>query len=170
MEVAALEAGLLDVGGEIFGEALGERGDEDSLTGGDALFDLVEQVGDLALGGVDFDFGIDQTRGADDLLDDFTAGVFELVFAGCGGDEDDPARTLAPECFELFEAERAVIQGAGKPEAVLDEDLLALAVAVVHRLELGDGDVALVDDHEVVFGKIVEEGVGRGSPGLRPSR
>ena len=43
---------------------------------------------------------------------------------------------------------------------MVDERLLAGPVALVLAVELGDGDVRLVDDQEEVVGEEVEEGVG----------
>ncbi len=60
--------------------------------------------------------------------------------------------------------EGAVVHGGGEAEAVVDEVLLAGAVAVPHAVELGDGDVGLVDEEEVVAGEVVEER-GRGFAG-----
>ncbi len=44
----------------------------------------------------------------------------------------------------------------GQAEAVVDEVLLAGAVAVPHAVELRDGDVGLVDEDEIVAGEVVE--------------
>ena len=44
---------------------------------------------------------------------------------------------------------------------MLDQRLLAGAVALVLAVELGDGDVGLVDHHQEVVGEVVEQGVGR---------
>ena len=59
--------------------------------------------------------------------------------------------------LELLELERAVVERAGEAEAVLDQRLLAGAVAAVHRADLGDGLVGLVDDEEEVLGEVVDE-------------
>ncbi len=45
----------------------------------------------------------------------------------------------------------------GKPKAVLDQVLLAGPVAPVHTADLGNGDVALVDDHESIVWQIVDQ-------------
>ena len=60
--------------------------------------------------------------------------------------------------LELFEFEGAVVHGGGQAEAVVDEVLLAAAVAVPHAVELRDGDVGLVDEEEEVAREVVEEG------------
>ena len=68
---------------------------------------------------------------------------------------------LADALLELVEGQGAVIQGAGQPEAIIDQDLLALFVAVVHAADLGHGHVALVDDQQVIIGQVVNQGVRR---------
>ena len=98
--------------------------------------------------------GIDEAGGADDLLDDDAGGAGEFVGAGRGGDVDG----LVDAVLELLEFERAVVHGGGQAEAVVDEILLAAAVAVPHAVDLGDGGVALVDEEEEVAGEVVEQG------------
>ena len=97
--------------------------------------------------------GIDEAGGADDLFDDDAGGFGEFVGAGRGGDVDD----LAGAGLELLEVEGAVVHGGGQAEAVVDEVLLAAAVAVPHAVELRDGDVGLVDEEEEVAGEVVEQ-------------
>jgi hypothetical protein len=46
--------------GEVFGNALGESGDEDALVVGGAVADLGEEVVDLALDGANFYLGVDE--------------------------------------------------------------------------------------------------------------
>ena len=75
VHVAAADADLGVVAGEVFGHALGEGGDEDAFVALGAVADFGEQVVDLAFDGADFDFGIDEAGGADDLLDDDAGGA-----------------------------------------------------------------------------------------------
>ncbi len=109
----------------------------------------------MALCGMDDDFRIDQAGGTDDLLDDFAAGFFEFVFAGCRGDVDD----LVPHRLEFLEFQRAIVERAGKTEAVIDQDRLTRAVAVVHRVDLWKRYVRFVDDEQEIPGEIVEQRV-----------
>src|SRR6185437_12877069 len=160
VHIAAADADLGVVVGEVLGHALGEGSDEDALADLGAGADLGEEVVDLALDGADLDLGVDEAGGADDLFDDDAGGFGELVGAGRGGDVDD----LAGARLELLELERAVVHGGGQAEAVVDEVLLARAIAVPHAVELRDGDVRLVDEEEVVAGEVVEQG-GRGLAG-----
>ena len=59
-----------------------------------------------------------------------------------------------------MKAEGAVVQGGGQPKAVLDQGGLARAVATVHAANLGNGDMALINEDEVVVRKIVEQRMG----------
>jgi hypothetical protein len=61
------------------------------------------------------------------------------------------------------EAEWAVVERGGKPEAELDQGLLAGAIPLVHAAELGNGLVGLVDEHDEVVGEVVDQGVRRGA-------
>ncbi len=142
VHVAAAHADLGVVAGEVFGHALGERGDEHALVAFGAVANLGEQIVDLAFDGADFDLGIDEAGGADDLLDDDAGGLGELVRAGRGGDVDG----LVDAVLELLELERAVVARGGQAETVVDEVLLAALVAVPHAVHLRNGGVALVDE------------------------
>jgi len=62
--------------------------------------------------------------------------------------------------LELGERERPVVQCARKPEAVVDEDLLARTVTEVHAAHLRDRDVGLVDEREEVRREVVQERPG----------
>ena len=53
--------------------------------------------------------------------------------------------------------ERPVVERRRQAEAVVDQVLLARAVAAVHAAELRDGHVALVDDHQRVRRQIVDQ-------------
>jgi hypothetical protein len=75
VHVAALDADLGVVAGEVLGHALGEGGDEDALVAFGAVADFGEKVVDLAFDGANFDLGIDEAGGADDLLDDDAGGA-----------------------------------------------------------------------------------------------
>ncbi len=103
---------------------------------------------------------VDEPGRPDDLLGDVEA-LAQLERPGRGADEDD-LRHLGDE---LVEAQRPVVEGARQPEAVVDERLLAGAVAFVHAVDLGHRHVRFVDEDEEVAGEEVEQAVGRG-PGL----
>ena len=77
----------------------------------------------------------------------------ELVRARRRRDEDH----LVDLAEELVEAERAVVEGGREAEAVVDERLLARAVALVHPPELRHGLVRLVDVDDEVVGEVVDQ-------------
>ena len=64
------------------------------------------EIVDLALGRADLNDGVEETRRADDLLDDLLA-VLVLPGPGRGRDVDD----LVDVRKELLEAERPVVEG-----------------------------------------------------------
>ncbi len=126
--------------------------------------DLVDQVVDLALRRLDDDLRVDQTGGADHLLDELAAGVAELV--GPRGRRE--VHRLPDPIGELLPGQRPVVDRGRQPEAELDQVALAGHVALVHAADLRDGHVGLVDDEQEVFREVVDEGGGRGAGG-RPS-
>ena len=153
MEITRAHACFVEVFGEIFGHAFGERGDEDARAGVDDGLDFADGVIDLSERGPDVEDGVEQACRADELLDDFALGLFDLAVARGRGDIDD----LVDEGFEFLEIERAVVECGRQPEAVIDEDLLARPVAPVHAADLRDADMAFVNDEQEVVGKIIDE-------------
>ena len=153
MQIAAAHADFGEIFGEIFGHALGERGDENALVALGADADLLEQVVHLALDRAHFDFGIDQARGANHLLDDNAAGLREFVGAGRGRNVDD----LIDAVLEFLESERAIIERGGHAEAVIDQSLLARAVAVIHGVQLRNGLVRFVDEEQEIVRDVIEQ-------------
>ena len=139
-----------------FGAALREGGHEHAVAFLGHLADLGHQVVDLSLERAYLDLGVEEAGGADHLLGDGLRDLV-LVVAGRGAREDDLVHLL----LELREAERAVVLGAGEAEAVVYQLLLARLVAVVHRAQLRNGHVRLVDDREEVVGEVVEQAFGR---------
>ncbi len=121
----------------------------------DDLVHFGQQIVDLPLGGLDRDGRIEQPRRADELFDDLPR-LFQLVGRGRRGDADH----LRHARIELLKRERTVVIGGLHAEAVLHKIDLACKVAVVHGADLRNGHVALVDEYEEIFGKIVEQGKG----------
>ena len=161
VEVADFDAGVEEVVGEVFGHFFGEGGDEDAFVFGGSGADFADKVVDLAGGGFDGDFGVDEAGGSDDLFDVFAAGCCEFVAAGGGGHVDG----LADAFFEFFPGEGPVVEGGGEAEAEFYQVAFAGHVPFEHGADLGDGDVGFVDDGEEVVGEIVEEGGGGAAGG-----
>ena len=138
---------------EVLGHALCERRHEHALLLLHGERDLGEQVIDLGDGGTHLDPGVDEARRTHDLLNHLARTLLELV--GCGRRRDEDA--AAHLALELVEAERAVVERGRKTEAVVDERLLARAVAAVHAAELSHHHVALVEEHDAVGREVVDE-------------
>ena len=136
MQVLDLDAALGQVGREFLGHLLRQGGNEDTLVAFDANAHLLEKIIDLALGGLDDNERVDESRRANDLLDD-TIGAFEFVGAGGGREVDGLADALG----ELVPLERTVVHRGGQAEPVIDEGALTRHVSLEHRADLGDGHV-----------------------------
>ena len=159
-----LDAHLLQVVGQVLGHLLGQRGDQRALARLGARCGSRRAGRRSAPRSGDLDLGIEHAGRADDLLDDRRA-VLVLVRARRGGDED----RLVDVSLELVEGQRAVVERRGQAEAVVDQHLLARAVAVEHAAHLRQRDVRLVDDQQEVVRQVVEQRPGRlARPGGRP--
>src|SRR5262249_47017269 len=55
------------------------------------------------------------------------------------------------------EFERPIVERARQPEAVLDQRLFARAIAAVHRAELRNGLVRLVEDQQKVVREVIDQ-------------
>ncbi len=156
VEPFALDAFVGEIEREVFGQALGERGHQNALADGAALFDLLQEVGHLAAGGLHVDQRVQQTGGPNHLLDDLAAGFFELVGTGSGRDIDH----LVDLAFPFIEFERAVVERAGEAEPVFDQRGFAAVVAMEHAAHLRHGGVRLIDEQQKVVGEEAVERVG----------
>ena len=133
-----------------------KRRDQDPVASlGDRL-DLVHQVVDLVLRLAHVDLGVDDAGRADDLLDHPTR-LGALEGPRRGRDHDQ----LRHAFEELVELKRPVVDRGGQAEAVVDQGLLARAVALVHAADLRDRLVGLVDEDDEVVGEIVDQRVRR---------
>ena len=137
---------------EVLGHLLRQRGDQHALVRVGAHAHLVHQVVDLVARLAHLDLGVDDARGAHDLLDDLGR-VLALERTRRRRHEDHPRNPLE----ELVEAQRAIVERRRQPEAVLDERVLARAVALVHAAELRDRLVRLVDEADEVVREVVDQ-------------
>jgi hypothetical protein len=128
----------------------------------EALLDLAQQI--VHLGGRRATTMIGSTRpvGPHHLLHHLA-----LVLLLVGRRRGRHEHRLGQQALELLELERPVVQRRRQAEAVLDQVLLARAVALVHRPHLADRHVGFVDEHQAVLGQVVDQGRRR-IAGLRP--
>ncbi len=155
MQIADFEIVLRQVFGEVFGHFLGQRGDEHPALLCHNLAAFGHEVVDLMRGRADFHRRINEAGGADDLFGDFVVSdLFELPWRRGGGDEDG----LAAHCAPFLEFQRAVVDGGGQAEAVLDQCALAFGIAGIHGAQLRHHDVAFIEEHERVIGEVFDEG------------
>ncbi len=149
MQPFAVDPLFRQVGRQILGEALGQRGDQHALAGSRPLANLFQQVGDLALSGTDFDHRVQQAGGADDLRHNFAPRLFQLVGARRGRHEDH----LVDSLFPFLKFQRAVVQGAGQPKSMFHQHRLATVVPRIHRSDLRYRGVRLVHEQEKILGE-----------------
>ncbi len=114
--------------------------------------DLGQQVVDLRLRRAHIEHRIDESGRANDLLDDLTR-VHSLVFRRRRRHE----HRLRQQAFELVEAKRPVVERGRQAEAVVDEVLLARAVALVHAAGLRNRHVRLVDEHQRARRQVIDQ-------------
>src|SRR5580658_8145745 len=112
----------------------------------------MQQVVDLTFHRPNLNRRVDQSGGADDLLDHYAGRLSKFIRTGRRGNIDE----LVGAMLELFEGERTIIQGRRHAESVLHQRLLAGAVAVIHPMKLRHGLMRLVDEHEKVAWKIIK--------------
>ena len=147
---------LLQVVGEVLGHPLGEGRDEDALVLLFALADFIQEVVHLPRDGPDFHLRVHQSGRPNDLLDDNAPRQTQLILPRRGGDEHHARH----QAHELVVAQRPVVEGGREPEPVVHERLFAGAVAFVHRAELRQRLVRLVDDAQIIVREIVEQAGG----------
>ena len=166
VQIAHLDAMFVVIVGQLLGHALGQRGDQHPLVLGHPRGDFRQQIVHLAGHRADFHFRVHQAGGAHQLLDHL-AGVAGFVVGRGGGDKN----ALRHFVFEFFKFQRPVVQRRRQAKAVFHQIFFARAVAFVHAANLADGDVRFVDDHQRVFGQVINQRRRRfasGVPGKMP--
>ena len=119
----------------------------------DAQVDLRQQIVDLRRRRPHLDLRVDQPGRPHHLLHHL-----RLVLRARSRPASPRRRSSARiMLLELVEAQRPVVERRRQAEAVVDQVLLARAVALVHAADLRDGDVALVDDHQRVARQVVDQ-------------
>ena len=115
--------------------------------------DFLDEVVDLVERHTHFQRRVDQPRGTNQLFDDDPFAFGQLPVGRGGADVDGRALQL----LEFVECQRPVVLGRREPEAIFDQVLLARAVTAEHGVYLRNGDVAFVDDHQIILRKIVQQ-------------
>ena len=156
MEIAHLDVHFAQIGRQAFRHLLGQRGDQHAVALARGLDDFGVEVVNLTGCGTDVDLGIEQTGRADNLLDNLT-GMLHFIRRGRRADADE----LTDALLEFLKAQGAVVKGTRQAEAVGNECFLACAVAVVHGANLRQGDMAFIDEDDVVLGEIIQQGIRR---------
>ena len=109
MDVGRGDAQAQEVFRQLFGHAFGEGGHQRALIVRNGDADFFEQVVDREIGVAHLDGRIEQTGGANHLIDVHTARFGEFILVGGGADIDD----LVGEFAKLFKFERAIVERGG---------------------------------------------------------
>ena len=120
----------------------------------DALADLAEQVVDLAADRAHLDLRVEQAGRADDLLDDHALGLAAARTRRASPRRRSPGGMRSSNSSNLS---GRLSSARRQAEAVLDQRLLARAVAAVHRADLRHRLVRLVDEQQEVLGEVVDQ-------------
>ena len=95
---------------------------------------------------------IDQTRRAHKLFDDLSR-VLQLIRTGRCRHENHLRRKVLP----LIEAQRPVVESGRQAKPILDQRFLAGSITPIHRPELRNGLVTLIDHQQRILRQIVEQ-------------
>src|SRR5450830_2123742 len=158
VQVLRLDAFLLEVVRQQLRTLFRQRRNKHALLLLNALSYFADQVGYLVLAGAHFDKRVDEARWAQELLGDLRRDLV-LVVRRRRADED----RLLDMPHEFVEGERTVVECRRQAEAVVNERLLALVVAVEHPADLRDTDVRLVHEEQKVLGQKTQERVRLGT-------
>ena len=142
MQIAAPNANLREILGQILGHALRQCGHQNAFVfpGADANF--FQQIVHLALDGTNFDLWVHQAGRADHLFDDYATGLGKFVRTGRRGDIDD----LIDAVLEFFKGQWTIVESRGHAKAVVHKGLLASAVAIEHSAHLAYRLVRFVNE------------------------
>jgi hypothetical protein len=157
---------LVEVIGQVFRHALGERGHQYALLFLAAQVDFRQQIIDLRLRRAHLEHRINKSRRSYQLLHDLP-GMGALVLRGRRRDE----HRLRQKSLEFIEAQRPVIECGRQPEAVIDKVFLARSIALVHAACLRNRHMRLVDEHQRSRWKVVDQRrwrFARTAPGQMP--
>ena len=116
------------------------------------LMYLADQIVNLSLNRTHIDFRIQKSGRANDLLSAEHLMIF-LILSGRSGHEQHLINLI----FKFLKIQRTVVQCRRKAKAVINQSLFAAAIAVVHRTDLRNRHVRLIDDNEKIIRKEIHE-------------
>ena len=156
MDISVAHAHAVEVARKLLGHTLGEGCDEHLVASAHTSVDLLHQVVDLVVSHLDLQRGIDQSRRANQLLNNRAFALNQLIISRRSTHVD----RCSDHRLELLEAQRTVVDSGGQAESVLHQIDLSGAIATIHRAHLRQRYVALVDHHQVILRKVVEQAEG----------
>jgi len=153
MDITTTNIHPFEIISQLFSHPFGKCGHQNALIFFSSQVNLLHQIINLINPGSDFNPGIQQASWSDDLLHNHTFTLLKLIIGRRCADKHD----LAGNIFKLFKFQGAVINGCGKPKAIINQGYLPGPVSAVHCMNLGHRDVTFVNHHQVISGKIIEQ-------------
>ncbi|CAB5021566.1 unannotated protein [freshwater metagenome] len=153
MQVANAQTLLEQIFAEVFGHLLGERRDKNSVAALNAIVHHFYEVVNLTLRWLHNDLGVNQPSWSNNLLNNaLRLGKFELA-RSCRHEN-----TLMQSLHHLFESQWTVIDGRRQTKAMFYKIRFATQVAGKLPMQLRNCNVAFINDQQIVFWEIVEQG------------
>ena len=153
MDVTGSHSDVYEVCVQLFGHALGQRGNQHPLALIDRIFNLVQQIINLIGGGTHFNRRVQKSCGPHHLLDHYPTRLLQFIVRRGGAHVDG----LPYQRLKLVELERTVIQGRRQPKTVLHEVDFAGTVAAIHGPDLWHRNVTFVNHQHKIVGEKVED-------------
>ena len=151
MDIPASDSHLREIFLQLFSHPLGKGRDKHPFIKFRPLADLLQQVVHLVLYRTHLDRRIQESCRTYYLLDNETFGLFKFIF--CRGRTDE--HLLTCDFLEFVELQRAVVCSRRETESIFYKDRLSRMVSSVHRSDLRQGDMALVDECDEVLWEII---------------
>ena len=119
----------------------------------------MEHVIDLSEDRTHFDFGIDESGGADDQFGVSVPRLFHFIFRRGRRNVEQ----ILGNFLEFGKLQRTVVQRRGKAESMLDQGFLPGTVTEEHASQLRQRDMTFVDEDQRIRGHVIDQGCRRAS-------
>ena len=155
MQVPNAQALLEQIFTEVFCHLLSKSCNQNSVATFDTVIHHLDKVINLTLRWFHNDLGVNQPSWSHNLLNNaLRLGQFELA-RSCRHEN-----TLMQTLHHFFESQWTVINGRRQAKTVLHQVRLTTQVASKLPMQLWNCHVAFIDDQQIIFWKIVEQGKG----------
>ena len=152
MQPRHLEIHSLQIAGQIFRHANGQRCNQSTFILFNARTDFIHKIVDLSLRRTYGYHRIQKTCRTNDLFYDFTLCLFQLIVTRCCGDKD----CLIDHFLKFFKTHRTVIKCGRKTEAIVYQCFLTGTVPIVHAANLRQGYMGFIHYEQKIVREIIK--------------